>query len=565
MEGGLRALGPLWLKLLADAVVAGDVTRVASVAAVIGLATAASGLLIFTRHQVGTVLVERTAFRLDEMLIELTTAPPLDQHEHPGCRDRLELLRSERAELAGTINALMSSLMTLSMLTGTLGLLISVHPALAVLPVFSLPSLIATRAGVRRKQRAKESAAELARTANHLFRLATTPAAGKELRTFGLGTELIERHRDCRTRHEQALWKAEWSSALMLAGGWAIFGLGYGGALFLVVMSAIRHAGSTTPGDVLMAFRVAEGVNSLVANAADHFSWLAASLHCAGRLVWLQDFVAERTGTSAAGCQVPPRIRHGIRLEDVGFTYPGTTTPVLQGVNLELPAGSTVALVGENGAGKSTLVKLLCRLYEPTRGRLTLDGTDLAAFDRTSWRRATTAGFQDFARFEFLLQEAVGVGDVDRIDDQAAVAAALRRARAEDLAFSLPSGFRTQLGRSFATGAELSIGEWQRVALARAMMRDEPLVVVLDEPTASLDAEAEHLLFEDQRRLARAEGRARGAITLLVTHRFSTVRMADLIVVVQNGTTTETGSHHDLMRAGGLYAELYEMQAVVYR
>ena len=565
LEGGLRSLGPFWLKLLVDAGAAGDLRGIGCAAGLIGVATAISGLLIFTRHRVGTVLVERTAFRLDEMVIELATAPPLDQHEDPACRDHLDLVRSERAELAGTINALMSSVMTLSILTGTVGLLTSVHPALVVLPVFSLASLAATRAGVRRKQRAKESAAELGRTADHLFRLATTPSAGKELRSYGLGKELVGRHRRCRTEHDRVLGRAEWSSAAMQAGGWAVFGLGYVSALFLVVVSAVRDPGSTTPGDVLLAVRVAEAVNSLVGNAADHFSSLAASLHVAGRMVWLQDYVAARRKRPEGGCPVPRRIRQGIRLEQVCFSYPGTTTPVLDGIDLELPAGSTVALVGENGAGKSTLVKLLCRFYEPTAGRLTLDGTDLTAFDLTGWRRTTTAGFQDFARFEFLLREAVGVGAVERIDDHVAVMAAMRRARTEHLARDLPSGLETRLGLSFDGGVELSLGQWQRVALARAMMREEPLLVLLDEPTASLDPESEHLLFEHQRSLARAEARARGAITLLVTHRFSTVRMADLIVVLEDRAVSEFGTHEELVRSGRLYAQLYEMQAALYR
>jgi ATP-binding cassette subfamily B protein len=266
----------------------------------------------------------------------------------------------------------------------------------------------------------------------------------------------------------------------------------------------------------------------------------------------------------------PDRLVDGIALCGVAFRYPGSDAVVLDAVDLVLPAGSTVAIVGDNGAGKTTLVKLLCRFYEPTAGRITVDGVDLARLPIDAWRARIAAGFQDFGRLQLLARESIGVGDVaqlDRGDDgaDAGVLAALDRAAAGDLPPALPHGLATQLGREFQGGVDLSLGQWQKVALGRAMMRTAPLLVILDEPTASLDAPTEHALFERFAGAARRVAADSGAITVLISHRFSTVRMADLILVVAGGRIAEIGDHAALIRAGGLYAELYELQRRAYR
>jgi ATP-binding cassette subfamily B protein len=252
-------------------------------------------------------------------------------------------------------------------------------------------------------------------------------------------------------------------------------------------------------------------------------------------------------------------------VHDLHFQYPGSATPVLDGVSLLLPAGSVVALVGENGAGKTTLVKLLTGMYAPTAGRIMVDAADLGRMDPGQWRARTSAAFQDFARLELLAREAVGVGDLPRLEEREAVGTALERAGAGELRGRLPDGLETQLGRDWEGGTELSGGQWQKLALARAMMRDAPLLLILDEPTASLDAEPEHALFERYARASRRSAASAGTVTVLVSHRFSTVRMADLIVVLENGRVQEMGDHGALMSAGGLYAELYELQAQAYR
>jgi ATP-binding cassette subfamily B protein len=241
---------------------------------------------------------------------------------------------------------------------------------------------------------------------------------------------------------------------------------------------------------------------------------------------------------------------------------------VLDDVSVTLPAGAVVAIVGENGAGKTTLVKLLAKMYEPTTGSILVDDTPLARMPAAEWRERLAGAFQDFFRFEFRAGHTVGLGDVPRLDDEPAVVAAVDRAGAADVVARLAAGLDTQLGPTWPSGVELSFGQWQKLALARGFMRDEPLLLVLDEPTAALDAETEHALFE--RYAAAAHGTClgesgSGRITILVSHRFSTVRMADLIVVLDGARLVEVGTHDELMAKKGQYSELYSIQAAAYR
>jgi ATP-binding cassette, subfamily B, bacterial len=284
-------------------------------------------------------------------------------------------------------------------------------------------------------------------------------------------------------------------------------------------------------------------------------------LDSAQRLAWLEDFAAR--ANAHADQHAPDRLAEGIRFEGVSFAYPGTSRTVLDDVDLTLPAGAVVAIVGENGAGKSTLVKLLARMYAPTAGRITADGTDIAHIDVHEWRERLAGAFQDFARLELVAQTTVGLGDRPRLDDRAAVTSAVDRAGATPVVDDLSAGLDTQLGPSWEGGVDVSFGQWQKLALARGYMRPEPLLLMLDEPTAALDAETEHALFERFASGAR-EANDTGRVTVLVSHRFSTVRMADLIVVLDGARVVEVGSHDELMQRRGTYAELYSIQAAGY-
>jgi ATP-binding cassette subfamily B protein len=346
------------------------------------------------------------------------------------------------------------------------------------------------------------------------------------------------------------------------AAGWLVFAGGFVAGIAAVVVRATH--GTASVGQVVLAVTLIQRAQLQVGQAAAAIGQLLTTSRTVRRLLWLEDYAAAALASRRGALAPPAVLRDGITLREVSFGYPPSGPLVLDRVCLHLPAGSAVALVGENGAGKTTLVKLLTGMYQPVSGQVLVDGVLLPDLDLAAWRSRGAAIFQDFVRFELLAGETVGLGDLPRLCDPGAIDVALERADASAVAESLASGLATPLGRSFTGGQELSGGQWQRLALARGMMRDVPLLLILDEPTASLDALTEAALFE-RYLAARALAASSGAITLLVSHRFSTVRMADLIVVLDQGRVVASGDHASLIREGGLYAELYELQARAYR
>jgi ATP-binding cassette subfamily B protein len=342
------------------------------------------------------------------------------------------------------------------------------------------------------------------------------------------------------------------------ATGWAVFGAGYVGAV--VFVASVLKA---SPGSVLLVVAAGARLSAYVGAAVGEIGFLRGFwLDGSKRLAWLEDYAASLE--RHADAPPPARVERGIRFEHVSFAYPGSERLALEDVNVDLAPGSVVAIVGENGAGKSTLVKLLCRMYQPTSGRILVDGVDLARIAPGAWRSRLAGAFQDFFRFEFRALQSVGIGDLGHDEDTAAVSAAVRQAGAVDVVERLERGLETQLGPSWPQGVDISFGQWQKLALARGFMRESPLLLALDEPTAALDAETEHSLFD---RFAAASRRsaADGRITILVSHRFSTVRMADFIVVLDGARVVESGAHEELVAKGGQYAELYAIQAAAYR
>jgi ATP-binding cassette subfamily B protein len=559
----IGALSAFWLKQVIDQAGAGDQAAATRSAAAIGL-TVGAGMLCRSSAGMLFPLKENTGLHLDRSIMGLVgQIPTVEHHERPDHVARIGVLRQEAWILtfAGTNAAGALALVVQAIATGVL--LASVTPLLLLVPLFAAAPTVAGAKAERIRQAALDEVAEDARQARHLFDLATTPAAGKELRIFGVGPQLLARHRAAWDATDRCLDAAARRGLVRTAGSWLVFAVGYAGAVAVVVGQAV--AGRASVGEVVLALALVAQVNLQVGAAVHTVSSAVRTVEVAGRYVWLADHARASRPVVTDPAPVPERLVHGIELSGVSFRYPGTDRDVLAGFDLTLPAGATVAVVGDNGAGKSTLVKLLCRFYEPSEGVIEADGVDVRRMDVNRWRERMSAGFQDFVRFELPAGRTVGVGDLPLVDDAAAITSALERAASPDIVADLPDGLATQLGTSFDAGVELSGGQWQKLALARAMMRPAPLLLVLDEPTAALDAETEHLLFARYAVAASALAARTGGVTVIVSHRFSTVRMADLIVVVDGGRIVERGSHDQLMAAGGLYPELYDLQARAYR
>ncbi|HEX7037122.1 MAG TPA: ABC transporter ATP-binding protein [Pseudomonadales bacterium] len=557
------ALLALWLKFLADGVL-GDDGRLIAIAAV-GLAVSASAtwFLRVISDRTQRRFRERVTIALESHVAGLQArVASVEHHERPDYLDRLAVLRNQVFVLDHMYMSLFTTCGWVLRLAVTVALLVSVHPALALLVAFALPTVLTSswRPGVERA--VEERGASFNRLARHLFDVATTAPPGKEVRVTGIGERLARERRSAWERWHRPLARARWESAGWHALAWLVFGAGYVGAVVFVAWGLAASAGA-----VLLVLAAGSRLSAYIAATVGEIGFLRGIwLDGSRRMAWLEDYAAAQVEHTDA--PVPDGLRQGIRLEGVSFAYPGTERLVLEDVNLELDAGSVVAVVGENGAGKSTLVKLLCRMYLPTAGRILVDGVDLARMPADGWRERLAGAFQDFFRFELRARHSVGVGDVPRLDDEPAVVAAVDRAGAEDVVTRLVAGLETQLGPTWPGGVEISFGQWQKLALARGFMRDEPLLLVLDEPTAALDAETEHALFERYAAAARGGGQGRpanGRITILVSHRFSTVRMADRIVVLDGARVVEVGSHDELIARGGQYAELYAIQAAAYR
>ena len=273
----------------------------------------------------------------------------------------------------------------------------------------------------------------------------------------------------------------------------------------------------------------------------------------------LYEFLEARVDAPAGTEIVGPRPGEGIRFDDVSFTYPGADSPAVDGISFALRPGEKLALVGENGSGKTTIIKLLTRLYTPTRGTIYLDGRDLASFSPDRLRERIAVIFQDFVRYQFIVGENIGVGDIKKLEDEDSWRKAAVDGMAASFIDDLPEGYRTQLGRWFQGGRELSLGQWQKIALSRAFIRHSSDIIVLDEPTASMDAAAEAQIFEHFRELTDDQ------MAILISHRFSTVRMADRILVLDAGRIIEQGDHDQLMAAKGIYEALFSIQARGYR
>ncbi len=545
----LVALG---VRPLVDGVVSGEPRQV--VAGGIAVAVALTFVLVAPiGYRWATIRMrERSSFVAERRVLRLAAgAPQIHHFERPEFMDRLQTLRREAPDLADSVTMPFIGLFVVAQLVISTVLLADLKPVLVVLPLVAIPSLWLSRRAERIRRKSELEAAPQRRLAQQLFMLSVAPTSAQELHVASMGDELLRHHREAADKANAIAHQALFRSVLIGSVGWSVFPLAYVGAMVLIL-----HEASVTPGDVALALALAGAVVSAANRVLDLAGAVLRVRTTAEHYFWLAQQAEKEPGTAPT----PDRLVHGIELKQVTFGY-GTDRLALPGTDLFLPAGRTVAIVGENGAGKSTLVKLLTGMYRPATGAVLVDGVDLATMDLEQYRQKVSAGFQDFVRYQLTVGETVAVGGLSESPDQ--VQTALSKADAS-FVDTLPQGLDTQLGTSWVDGVELSGGQWQKLAIARALVRPAPLLMIMDEPSASLDPQTEAAVFDRLAAEALA-GRADGRITLLISHRFSTVRSADLIVVLESGRVTESGSHDELMARDGVYAELYRLQAAGYR
>ena len=548
--------------LIVDAVVAairaggGVATRVAQLVVLEGMLVAAIAAAQRGLSLCQSLLRAQLGQRVNVMILEKALTLELQHFEDSEFYDKLTRARRE------------ASTRPLSLVTRTFGLvqngislvsygvlLARFSPwAVAVLLLAGLPAFVAEAKFSGDAFRLFRWRSPETRMQIYLETVIAREDHAKEVKLYGLGPRLLERYRDIfrrlyREDRSLTMRRDAWGFGLGLIATAALYG-----AYAWIAVSAVRRV--ITLGQMTMyvaLFR--QGQAAVSAMLAAVGGMYEDNLYLSTLYEYLETNVAAPAGTAVRG----PHPEDGVRFEDVSFTYPGAEEAALEHVTLHLTPGASLALVGENGSGKTTLIKLLTRLYGPTSGRILLDGQDLRQWDESALRERIGVIFQDFARYQMLVGENVGAGDERFFEDEERWRTAAVKGRASEFIETLPAGYRTQLGKWFRDGRELSGGQWQKIALSRAFMRIRADILVLDEPTAAMDAQAESEVFEHFRQLSRER------ITILISHRFSTVRMADQIAVLNHGRIIERGSHEELMKLNGRYAQLFTLQARGYR
>jgi ATP-binding cassette subfamily B protein len=494
---------------------------------------------------------------VNTLIIDKSIKLDLQFYEDPVFYDNMQNARRRADSSAlAIVNAISQVAQQFITLISLVVLLVGFSPWLAVVVILAaVPNFLSNSRFAEMSFRAVTHRAPESRLLSYIENLLTSNETVKEIKLFGLGAALKKRYEDLFTRFiDEDTSIARRNTLASLAWG-MLSNLAYYGSYIWVIIRTITRA--ITLGDMTMFLSVFRQSQRAVQSLLENFRMLYENNLYLDNLI---DFLKIEPALVSPenGKIAPSPIEEGVRFENVSFKYPGSEKYVLKNVNLFIKPGESIALVGLNGAGKTTLIKLLTRLYDPTEGRITLDGTDLRDFDMKSLHQLFGVIFQDFVRYQFSIKENIGFGQIEDLDNQARVEEAANKGGATEVIANLPEGYDTVLGRRWNRGHELSGGQWQKIALARAFMRKAEMLI-LDEPTSALDAQAEYEIFLRFRELM--EGR----IAVLISHRFSTVRMADRIVVLSEGRIIELGSHKELMELNQSYAHLFNLQAEGYR
>ncbi|MDC6353074.1 MULTISPECIES: ABC transporter ATP-binding protein [Robiginitalea] len=490
-----------------------------------------------------------------ERIIHKAADLSMSQLENPVFYDKLERARMQtnsRVSLMSNVLAQGEGLLSIiSLIAG----LIYFEPWLILLLILSIvPAFINELKFSSDRYSLARSWTSERRELDYLRYIGANNRTAQEVKLFGLTGFIAGRFRDMAAQYYRLTRRLAVRQSLF-GGLFNLLGvIAYYGAYILIIYRTL--GGLLTLGELTF---LSGSFNRLQTNMQGFFSRFTRISESALYLKDYFDFIdLEPESPGGDVVPMPDRIREGFEFREVYFTYPESDTPVLKGVSFRIRAGEKIAFVGQNGAGKTTLIKLILQFYQPTSGQILLDGTDISRFDKEAYRKRFGVIFQDYFRYEFTLRENIAVGDIGAVRDDTRIGEAARKSLADQVVQEMADGLEQQLGRRFARGQELSGGQWQKVALARAYMKDAD-VMVLDEPTASLDARAEYEVFE------RFIGLTRGRTSIIISHRFSTVRMADRILVLEDGVVTALGTHEDLMEQGGLYAELFTLQAAGYQ